>query len=172
MRLNYEIEDNFLPYDLYKQISSLLLSNGFPYYFYPSINNEEKSPDFFFVHMLVESGVISSWYYNNLVPHFTNRLGSAVVSRVKVNAYPRDFKHTVHGFHTDHDEPHLVALWCANTNNGYTLIKDNYNDIEVKIDSVANRMIFFEGSTLHSSVTQTDEKLRVNINFNYRLKSS
>ena len=37
----------------------------------------------------------------------------------------------------------------------------------MKVDSVANRLITFDGSMEHASTDCTDEKTRVNINFNY-----
>ena len=36
-----------------------------------------------------------------------------------------------------------------------------------KIDSVANRMVFFDGSQLHNSSTTSNAKERYNINFNF-----
>ena len=48
------------------------------------------------------------------------------------------------------------------TNNGYTLFEDG-----TKVDSVANRMVLFEGNRLHTGATQTDERFRYVVNFNY-----
>ena len=48
-----------------------------------------------------------------------------------------------------------------NTNNGYTLFKSGE-----KIDSVANRLLIFDGLKEHSTVVQTDTPARYIINFN------
>jgi len=49
-----------------------------------------------------------------------------------------------------------------NTNNGYTKFEDG-----TKIESVANRMVFFSSNMKHTGTSCTDEKIRVVINFNY-----
>ena len=48
-----------------------------------------------------------------------------------------------------------------NSNNGYTSINKD------KIESIENRILLFDPSVEHNSVTCTDEKVRLNINFNY-----
>ena len=49
-----------------------------------------------------------------------------------------------------------------NTNNGYTIFEDG-----AKVESVANRMITFPANVKHKGTSCSDEKTRVNINFNY-----
>jgi len=53
-------------------------------------------------------------------------------------------------------------LYSVNTNNGYTLFKDGK-----KVLSLANQAVVFDGKMSHSSVAQTDESIRVNININF-----
>ena len=48
------------------------------------------------------------------------------------------------------------------TNNGGTEFRD-----KTFSNSVENRVLMFDGSLEHRSVTQTDENFRVNININY-----
>ena len=50
-----------------------------------------------------------------------------------------------------------------NTNNGKTILND-----EVEIDSIANRLLVFDGDIPHCSTTCTDEKVRLNVNVNVR----
>ena len=50
-----------------------------------------------------------------------------------------------------------------NTNNGYTLFEDG-----TKVDSIANRMVVFDGNTKHTGSTHTDDdrfRFVLNINF-------
>ena len=49
-----------------------------------------------------------------------------------------------------------------NTNNGYTEFEKG--DI---VESVENRMVIFDSNLKHQTVTCTDEKIRIVINFNY-----
>ena len=76
--------------------------------------------------------------------------------------FPNTEKLHEHGMHVDYDYPHKAAILSINTCDGYTKLEDG-----TKIDSVANRMLIFDGSTLHTSTNTTDQTVRININFNY-----
>ena len=82
--------------------------------------------------------------------------------RVKANLYPNQSIKEINEMHVDYDYKHKGAIFSVNTNNGGTLLKDG-----TKIDSLENRMLFFDASEEHDSVNCTDEKVRVNINLNY-----
>ena len=64
--------------------------------------------------------------------------------------------------HIDFDFSHKGAILYINSCNGYTKLEDG-----TKIDSVANRILFFDPSTPHCSTTTSDTTARFNINFNY-----
>ena len=49
-----------------------------------------------------------------------------------------------------------------NTNNGYTKFEDG-----TKVESVANRLVTFPASMMHTGTSCTDKKIRIVINFNY-----
>ena len=51
--------------------------------------------------------------------------------------------------------PYKTAVFYVNTNNGYTEFEDG-----TKVESVENRIIFFDGSRPHNSSTCTDQKIR------------
>ena len=67
--------------------------------------------------------------------------------------------------HNDQSYPHRVLLYSINTNNGCTVLDPEGENI--KIPSVANQALFFDGSIKHQAVTQTDENVRFNININF-----
>jgi len=67
-----------------------------------------------------------------------------------------------HGQHVDYDFPSHAAIYSLNTCNGFTRLQDG-----TKVDSIANRLLIFDGSEVHNSSTTTDQKGRYNINFNY-----
>jgi len=54
-----------------------------------------------------------------------------------------------------------TAIYYVNSNNGYTEFTD------CKVDSVANRMVFFPSNTKHRGVNASNVKARYVINFNY-----
>jgi len=70
-------------------------------------------------------------------------------------------EHIYHGLHTDRKTPHRVALFYVTTSNGFTVLKDT-----TEVQCVANRMLLFDGSIEHHSVTSTDSP-RCVININY-----
>ena len=84
------------------------------------------------------------------------------LKRIKCNLFPNTETVEEHAFHTDNDSPVFAALLSINTCDGYTTLKDG-----TKIDSVANRILKFNGNTLHKSSTTSNQTVRININFNY-----
>ena len=76
--------------------------------------------------------------------------------------YPNTETLHEHGTHIDLPFSHKAGILSINTCDGYTKLEDG-----TKIDSVANRMLLFDASTLHCSSTTTDQPVRVNININY-----
>ena len=55
-----------------------------------------------------------------------------------------------------------TAILYLNTNNGYTEFKSGD-----KVKSVSNRVVVFDSNLKHRTVTCTDQKTRIVINFNY-----
>jgi Rps23 Pro-64 3,4-dihydroxylase Tpa1-like proline 4-hydroxylase len=69
----------------------------------------------------------------------------------------------LYGFHTDTNCSNATTgIFYLNTNNGYTTFGENE-----KIDSVENRLIFFNSQIKHSGISSTEEKYRCLINLNY-----
>ena len=60
------------------------------------------------------------------------------------------------------DYDHTAALLYLNTNDGFTELDDGR-----RIESIANRILVFNGNELHSSSTCTDQKRRVLLSLNY-----
>jgi hypothetical protein len=138
-----KVIDNFIEdKKIFKDIKDLLFSNTFPYFYLDITANQFDDKNFLFGHTLVQKGKVESPFFFDMMP---------IIG-----------KHFVSEPHRDLQEPHKVALFYINTNNGYTLFKNGD-----RVPSVENRMLLFDGSNLHSSVTQTDTKLRINININY-----
>lgn len=82
--------------------------------------------------------------------------------RIKANLYPSTENIEYHDKHIDYDFEHRGAIFYLKTNNGYTIVED-----DIKVESIANRILLFDPSKPHNSTTCTDDKCRVNVNFNY-----
>ena len=112
----------------------------------------EKNSSFYFVHNFYKDGKQLSDLFD-LLHHLLH---------IRANCYTKTEKPFTHDWHVDREEPHKVALFSLNTNNGFTEFKDTGE----KVQSKKNRILLFDGE-LHRSTTQTDTDLRINININY-----
>ena len=156
------IKKAFLERSYFKDLKSHLLSYDFPYYFHNGVSYKGEN-DFMFAHLLYHNKPNSDYYKLIMLPILDKlKIKEDKLIRAKVNCYPRDSKQIKHELHTDFDVPHEVCLLSINTNNGYTEFEDGK-----KFQSIENSAIIFNGKIKHRSVTQTDERLRVNININY-----
>ena len=160
---SYKVIDSFLKRTEFLKIKSVLESWDFPWYFQPTINLNHSYDDLdcYFTHNIFnqEHGRSSSF---DLVTPILDKLDVKSLIRVKCNLYPRTKKIEINKSHVDYEFEHKGAIFYINTNDGGTIIEDNK-----KIDSVENRILFFNSSLLHSSTTTTNSKARININFNY-----
>ena len=94
--------------------------------------------------------------------------------RIKVNCEKRHSKRYYSNFHYDynsfkgtHENPighdHMkTGILYLNTNDGYT----EFETGEI-VESVANRVVIFEGNQNHRGTTCTNQKTRIVLNINY-----
>ena len=150
--------------EIQQDLKNTLFSNQFDYYYDPFVS--AGSDDFMFTHGLWlidnDSHHISNYFIPIMMP-ILGGLKYTTLIRAKVNCYTKHNELCKTAFHVDRDDSHMVGLYSVNTNNGYTLFEDG-----TKIESVENQMLIFDGSKRHCSVAQTDTKLRINININFR----
>ena len=164
-----KVIDNFLPLQEFKQLSNIVLSDYFPWYF-----NDDKTYKgdgyYQFTHTLFggyEEGINSNFYSNfNSILH---RLNVHNLGRLKLNLNHKTLFHRKFGWHTDgmvnknfELSFHKTAIFYFNTNNGFTKIKGCG-----KIKSIANRMVIFDTNLLHTGFSCTDKKRRIIMNCNF-----
>ena len=160
-----KIYDNFLPDDYFNYLSSHVMDASFQQWAFNykvSDRDEEDSMDnYYFIHRLYgENTPISPEY--NLIGGILEQLHCQAVIRARLLLYTNVGEFKKHGWHQDYDYNHKAALLYLNTCNGYTGFED-----DVKVESVANRMLIFDGSVPHHSTTCTDEKYRYVLSINY-----
>ena len=100
--------------------------------------------------------------YEMFVPKFKKLANFKTMIRIKMNAYPYTNVVKEHKEHIDFNYEHIGAVFSLNTCDGYTKFSDGTN-----VESVANRIVFFDASKYHQSTTTSNAKLRYNINFNF-----
>jgi len=172
--MKYKVIDNFLDEEYFNSLVTLFTdkdTTGFilPWYLCQNVTFSENSGKgdqplsklFYMIHLIYNENVQTSNHYPQLVP-LVEKLGIKCLLRIKANLYPNTEILHEHQFHTDYDYLQSAAILSLNTCDGYTKFKDG-----TKINSVANRMLIFDGVEEHCSTTTTNVFARINININY-----
>ena len=168
-----EVIDNFLPEYQFQQISYVILSDDFPWYWNEGVvcnygdDNNPRSYQFTNTFFNIRHGGVIAPNSYSLFDIVQQKLGVKRLDRIKSNLNNKTLFHRKGGYHTDNNpsDPYQhtkTAVLYLNTNNGWTEFKKGG-----KVKSVANRMVIFDSNLEHQGVTCTDEKRRVVINFNY-----
>jgi hypothetical protein len=162
--MQYKIIDNFLPKENFNIIKNLLFHSNLNWFYKPDVNTlNVDSPNmmFYFVHVFYNK-VSNSEVFNIIDKNLLSFIDIKALIRVKANLYPNQHIKKENGFHIDYDFSHKGAIFYLNTNNGRTILNN-----DTKIDSIENRILFFDPSIPHDSENCTDQKVRINININY-----
>lgn len=163
-----QIKDNFLQSHELEHLQSVLLGCNFPWYYNYFIVHKDKdsTQDFQFVHTFYRADPIGfqdvhSSAFQMLHP-IIQLLDIKSLIRIKANLRSKIETPNIPVYHTDYKYDSTTSIFYVNTNNGYTIFEDG-----TKVESVENRIVTFPANTLHTGVSQTDEKARVVINLNY-----
>ena len=163
-----EVIDNFLPEDDFINLQSLLLGEYFPWYYNDyvlkippySSGNANAYTNYQFIHLIYKDRVKSPVYF--CVEPFITKLKVKDLFRIKANLNLKTSNHKYGGYHFDPYMKGKIGVYYVNDNNGWTQFKNGD-----RVDSIQNRMVIFDADLEHSSVTCTDKKRRLVINFNY-----
>ena len=157
-----KIVDNFLPQDYFEYLQKMMLDHNFPWLYNAEVaNRAEVNDHFYFTHNLFDNYKPTSSIFEEFIPFFKQLEMNALI-RARGLLYTNQGRQIAHEKHTDAKFPHKTAVFYVNTNNGYTEFEDG-----TRVESVENRIVFFDGSIPHNSSTCTDQKIRVVISVNY-----
>ena len=160
--MDKKIIDNFLPQDYFVHLQRIMTDHNFPWLYNAEVANRGEIQDhFYFTHNLFQDFQPTSSIFEEFVPFFKQLEMNAMV-RARALLYVNQGRQIVHEKHIDFKFPHKTAVFYMNTNNGYTEFEDG-----TKVESVENRIVFFDGSIPHNSSTCTDQKIRVVVSINY-----
>ena len=160
--MDKKIIDNFLPQDYLVHLQRMMLDHNFPWLYNAEVANRgEVNDHFYFTHNLFDNYKPTSSIFEEFIPFFKQLEMNAMV-RARALLYVNQGKQIVHEKHVDFNYPHKTAVFYVTTNNGYTEFEDG-----TKVESVENRIVFFDGSIPHNSSTCTDQKIRVVVSLNY-----
>jgi len=163
-----EVIDNFLPKDLFLDISDFFFSSKFVWYWnefktekgmkYGSELNELD--DFQYIHPLYNFNKPVS---NVNIQAFIDALNMKHIVKAKANSTIRMNSIFRYGFHNDVGLSGCkTSIFYMNTNDGFTEFENGD-----RIESIANRMITFDSSLKHTGTSCTNKKRRIVLNFNY-----
>jgi len=124
--------------------------------------NETDLESFQFVHVFYNLSRVNSSEIKIVEPILT-KLNYKALIRVKLNLNPYSQKLMVWPYHQDQAFKAKAAIYYLNTNNGYTLFKKG----KKKINSVKNRIVFFDADDYHLGTNSTNCKNRLVLNINY-----
>jgi len=164
MDIKHIVQDNYLNETDYKNLKNIMLGEDFPWYFNDKVAdmNDQDKFHFYWTHTFFkQDGGVTSSFYKILDP-ILKKLKFKALIRIKANLFSNQGKIKEHETHSDFPFRHKSGLFSLNTCNGFTTLADG-----TKIESVGNRILFFDASKPHHSSTCTDEVVRININFNY-----
>ena len=168
--MKYEVIDNFLDKEYFDRLVTLFNvgddgDSSMPWYFQRKVETENSNIAennlFYMTHLLYDKCRPVSSVYDHVIP-ILDQLKVKSVIRIKANLFPNTEILHEHLMHSDYPFSHSGAILYLNTCDGYTKFEDG-----TKINSVANRMMFFDPGEEHCSTTTTNVPARYNININY-----
>ncbi len=111
--------------------------------------------------------------YQPLMCALVRYLNPISLIRIKINVTFNTSKIVELGYHQDRvsetgEFDHMMnACFYVNTCDGYTRFLDKDGKRGDKVDSVANRLVYFPNTVRHAGTTTTNEKARYVVNINY-----
>ena len=173
--MDIKIIDNFLPENEFELLVNNTINRNdghqIPFRVVSNVENYQKKEtedywSWYLINMVylmdTPQNEICGKIYEMFVPKFKKLANFKTMIRIKMNAFPHTNVVKEHKKHIDYNYENIGAVFSLNTCDGYTKFSDG-----TKVESVANRIVFFDASKYHQSTTTSNAKLRYNINFNF-----
>ena len=172
--------DNFVKEEHFEEMYKFFTSKNVNWNFFEGISDSDVTAKISYDNSFLDNYFFTHWIYdkmrpqsdcfeglhNMLNPLFEEYLGCEYnqIVRMKANLYPRTQKINRHPWHNDnpHQSNLKGALLMINTCDGFTGFIDG-----TKVESVANRIIFFNPNEKHHSTSTTNSSTRITLNVNY-----
>lgn len=175
-----EVYDNFLGLREFADLQEYYTGDNCNWRLNPRIVfpwDEDGLDNYQFTHTVYRNGALEDYaddgwkYVGSVFSKLTDSTKHPVkvILRVKANLRPRTSEVQVSSYHQDFADvfgdtkiPYYSAIYYVNTCDGYTEFESGE-----KVESVANRLLLFNGDQNHRGSSCTDAKQRIVINFNY-----
>jgi len=195
-----QVLDNCLPTGLFEKVQSKLLDfKVVPFYFLkrtayrPDSTSTYDTQGHSFCHNMLEGGEFCSPYSEMLHDSIIvacDKAGRKIdtILGIRLGLITSTKEQYTHEKHVDLDTPHTTGLLYLNTTDGDTavysgtyreesgtsIIEQSKAEMSIlqKISPKANRVVFINGYSFHSSSTPTKTPYRLVVNFNFTEKRS
>ena len=158
--------DDFLHPDDWSLINEILNGPDIEWFFVDGVHEGSKDQGIFqFVHRLFNDHQIKSRYFCELLLPLLYNLSCMSLIKSKINLQTNSCSNVEKGYHVDIEGhfSHRTAIYCVNTCNGMT----SFRDIDLQVESRANRLIDFPSNLVHTGVSQTDQNCRILFTITY-----
>ena len=164
MTTTHQVFDDYFPRDFFIRLRNKVYNPAFQWQFSSKLNDSQDKDDdsVYFVQTIYQDHEPRSFLWEDIKYILNNHFNALGLFRSKVNFYLRTKTLVEHAPHRAMEIPHKGAIIYLNTCDGFTRLEDG-----TKIESVENRILFFDPLTLHNSTSTTDQPGRFNININY-----
>ena len=167
-----QVHDNFLKQTEHEALYNVFGTQDVNWYYNDFINSpmdDDSDYNFQFVHPMYhydESGTtLIKSPYKKLIDPILSKLNVQILLRMKFNMNTRTNEIIESNFHVDNStspNAYKIAIFYLNSNDGYTLFECGR-----RIESVANRVVIFDGKLKHCGTSCTNQKNRIVLNINY-----
>ena len=167
-----QVHDNFLKQTEHEALYNVFGTQDVNWYYNDFINSpmdDDSDYNFQFVHPMYhynESGTtLIKSPYKKLIDPILSKLNVQILLRMKFNMNTRTNEIIESNFHVDNitsPNAYKIAIFYLNSNDGYTLFECGR-----MIESVANRVVIFDGKLKHCGTSCTNQKNRIVLNINY-----
>ena len=174
---NIQVIDKFLPTNDFITIKDIFTGDETAWYRVNGISGDDSTnaivnplDNHYFVHLLYLNYIQTSNHFTTVKDVFERAMkkhlgqGFRTITRIKCNLYTRTEEVQVHPWHSDSAEIEGLkgALLSLNTCDGFTGFEDG-----TEVDSIENRIVFFDSTKPHHSTGCSNAAYRMNINVNY-----
>ena len=191
-----QVIDNFLTKSYHKELVELLDSANFPWYYNSHISYETgKSPhgdnrlyETGFSHMFWDNRTGGqrdssySWFWKPALYKIMDVVNNDFIIRSRGDMTMYTHQLFEHDPHIDFSFPNISTVYYVNDSDGDTIFYNEkakqYDDIKAfsklneveRVSPKANRLVVFEGDTIHTGSSPNKHKNRIIINSNFAME--
>ena len=156
-----KVIDNYLGKNNHSILKNTMESNSFFWFYNPTkITFSTDLFNYQFSHIFYTNNSINSDYFK-ILKDLLEKIKPLSLIRIKANLNPISHNLVESKEHVDQPFKCKIAIDYVNSNNGYTMIDGK------KVESVEDRIVFFDSDVKHYGTNSTNCKNRMVINFNY-----